>query len=180
MRSTGIAVAAAIGLAVPSAAWSADAVNLMNRQPTKQELIEALTPAPPVVKTRGIRPVDRKQDDQATGSVDLAVHFEYNSAVLTAETKDVLATLAEALQSERLSPYVFMVEGHTDASGPESYNMKLSERRAKAVVDFLVSGQGVDPRQLSAIGKGESELLDGIDPNDGQNRRVRVRNLNAG
>lgn len=180
MRNLTTAAVAAIGLLLPSAAWAADAVNFLNRQPTEQELIEALTPVTKM-KTRGIKPVGREEQaqEEAIGSVDLAVQFEHNSSVLTEETKQVLSTLAGALQSESLKTFSFMVEGHTDATGPEDYNMSLSQRRARSVVDFLVSQHGVDPGQLSPVGKGESELLNAADPNDGLNRRVRIRNLDA-
>ncbi|MGI9437263.1 MAG: OmpA family protein [Geminicoccaceae bacterium] len=183
MRNMGIAAVTAIGLALPGIAWSGDAVNLMDRQPTEQELIEALTPPQ---KTRGIKPVGREEElqlpvqEEPIASVDLAVQFELDSAVLTDATKNMLTTLAGALQSDGLSTFSFMVEGHTDATGPENYNMSLSERRAEAVVDYLVSQHGVNAAQLSAIGKGEGELLDASNPNDGQNRRVRIRNMNAG
>jgi outer membrane protein OmpA-like peptidoglycan-associated protein len=173
----------AIGLLMPGLAWSEDAVNLMDRQPTEQELIEALTPPQ---KTRGIKPVGREEEVQAPvqeepiASVDLAVQFELDSAVLTDATRSMLSTLAGALQSDGLSTFNFMVEGHTDATGPDGYNMSLSERRAKAVVDYLVTQHGVNPTQLSAVGKGERELLDASNPDNGLNRRVRIRNMNAG
>ena len=46
-----------------------------------------------------------------------------------------------------------LVEGHTDSTGAHAFNMDLSNRRAKAVVDYLV-GKGVSPSRLSAQGYG--------------------------
>ena len=65
--------------------------------------------------------------------------------------------------------------GHTDTSGPESYNMALSLRRANAVKDALVR-DGVPAQAIVAIGKGEAQPLmptgDGV--REPQNRRVEI------
>ena len=177
-RSLGIS-AVVSGLMISGAAWSQDAVNLMDREPTRQELIDALLPPE---KTRGIKPIGRELEaqEEAVQAVDLAVQFEHNSSLLTDATKKMLSILADALQSDSLSGYSFMIEGHTDASGSDEYNLFLSKRRANSVVDYLTTQHGVDPKQLSPIGKGERELLNVSDPNDGINRRVRIRNMNAG
>jgi len=65
------------------------------------------------------------------------------------------------------------VEGHTDSVGSDAYNQKLSERRAQAAVDYLVS-QGVDASRLQPTGYGESKPMASNDTADGraQNRRV--------
>ncbi len=67
------------------------------------------------------------------------------------------------------------VVGHTDASGPESYNLWLSKRRAQAVVDVLIQA-GVDPGQLEACGEGETAPLASNDTAEGRahNRRVEL------
>jgi outer membrane protein OmpA-like peptidoglycan-associated protein len=67
------------------------------------------------------------------------------------------------------------IDGHTDSVGSEEYNLALSDRRAKAVFDYLTS-RGVDPSRLKSQGFGESNP---IAPNDteagrAQNRRVEI------
>ncbi len=52
------------------------------------------------------------------------------------------------------------VEGHTDASGPEDFNMKLSQRRAEAVRDYLVD-KGIAADRLEAVGYGETKPIAG-------------------
>lgn len=103
--------------------------------------------------------------------------FEYNSAELTPTARRQLDELAFALQSDTLNQYAFRVEGYTDATGSDDYNKTLSERRAEAVVHYLVTAHGIDPRRLSAIGRGEADLFNPTDPGGAENRRVRLVNL---
>jgi len=67
------------------------------------------------------------------------------------------------------------IEGHTDSVGNEDYNQGLSQRRANAVQQFLVS-QGVAASRLTAVGKGENFPVASNDDNAGRqmNRRVEV------
>jgi outer membrane protein OmpA-like peptidoglycan-associated protein len=64
-----------------------------------------------------------------------------------------------------------LIEGHTDALGPDRYNFELSERRAIAVARYLVVHHGIAPERLQVAGKGKSEPLLS-DPYDPRNRRV--------
>lgn len=68
-----------------------------------------------------------------------------------------------------------IVEGHTDSTGAEDYNLTLSQRRADAVKNYLVS-QGVDAGRITAVGKGEGFPVASNDTPSGrqQNRRVEV------
>lgn len=106
----------------------------------------APAPAPEPVKC------EPKMD---TITVDAAKLFGYDKANLTAGGKDALD---EAAAKIKASPEIksVTVTGHTDRIGSESYNQKLSERRAKQVADYLAT-QGVDAGIISAVGKGESE-----------------------
>jgi iron complex outermembrane recepter protein len=69
-----------------------------------------------------------------------------------------------------------VIEGHTDNTGSEAYNQALSERRANAVKAWVVS-QGVNPAQITVVGKGESEPSDDNSTKEGRqnNRRVVIR-----
>jgi OOP family OmpA-OmpF porin len=66
------------------------------------------------------------------------------------------------------------IEGHADSTGPDAYNQKLSERRAKAVMAYLVNTVGIDPSRLTAVGYGESRPAYPNDTpeNQAKNRRV--------
>ena len=110
---------------------------------------------------------------KSMAAFDLVVNFDYNSDVLTRSAKQNLDEFAKALSDPRLGAAAFMVEGHTDAKGSETYNLDLSERRATAVVQYL-RGKGVDSGKLTARGLGETKPKS-ADPFDPTNRRVETR-----
>lgn len=112
-------------------------------------------------------------------SINIKVYFEFDSAILKPEAMDVLDNLGEALTSGELSGYRFELAGHTDAVGSDAYNLELSDHRAKAVLDYLVTAFGIDVRRIDAVGYGESRLLDPSDPEGDINRRVQVTRLDA-
>jgi outer membrane protein OmpA-like peptidoglycan-associated protein len=66
------------------------------------------------------------------------------------------------------------IQGHTDSKGSDSYNLALSDRRAAAVVAYLVTNLGVDPSRLTSRGYGEGMPIATNDTDAGRalNRRV--------
>lgn len=91
-------------------------------------------------------------------TIDLkGVNFDFDKATLR---PDALAILGDAAEILRRYPELRVeVAGHTDLCGPEAYNQKLSERRAKSVYDYL-AGNGIDSSRLSGpVGYGESRPL---------------------
>lgn len=107
-------------------------------------------------------------------SVDLTVPFARNSARLTPTAREQLDELGAALAGERLKPYDVGVYGHTDASGKAAYNQKLSERRAGAVVRYLVQRYSLEPQRFRHGGYGEERLLEDIAVNSPRHRRVEI------
>lgn len=106
--------------------------------------------------------------------------FEFDRAELTPQAAANLAKLAELI---RQSPAgTVEVSGHTDAKGDDAYNLKLSEQRARSVVDWMGAQVGVRQREFKVVGKGETEPIapnqtaDGADDPAGRakNRRVVV------
>jgi outer membrane protein OmpA-like peptidoglycan-associated protein len=79
---------------------------------------------------------------EAGGSKTLL--FESGSVALTAAARGTLNALVRRMRSEPALGLI--VEGHSDATGPEELNRRLSQQRAQAVADYLVSRQGI-PRQ---------------------------------
>jgi len=109
----------------------------------------------------------------AAETFDLLVTFELNSDQLSEQAKANLLEFAKALNDPRLANARFSVEGHTDATGPEIYNLDLSERRADAVVTYLRE-QGADTARfvVKAFGATHPRSNDPFDP---ANRRVETR-----
>lgn len=104
------------------------------------------------------------------------VHFEYDSAQLTAASHAILAQAAESLRGQETMRVE--VAGHTDSMGSDTYNLNLSTRRAQSVFDFLVA-QGIDRSRLVAVGYGEARPVADNATAEGRasNRRVEFRAL---
>jgi OmpA-OmpF porin, OOP family len=116
-------------------------------------------------------------EDKKTLDVAMrAVQFELGKATLKPESFSILKQIGSILK--RYPDYNIAIAGHTDNTGSSVANQELSEKRAKACHDYLIS-QGIDPSRLSHAGYGESRpVADNATPN-GQalNRRVEF-NLN--
>ena len=105
--------------------------------------------------------------------VEQAVLFQSGSAVIADQ---FVPTLELGVAVMALNPQVQMVvEGHTDSVGSDADNLALSQRRAEAVVDYLVS-RGVDIERLEAVGLGETSPVADNETADGRqiNRRIEV------
>jgi outer membrane protein OmpA-like peptidoglycan-associated protein len=101
---------------------------------------------------------------------DMLVAFEFDSDRLTKPATENLNEFAKALHDPRLQGEKFEIDGHTDATGAENYNQGLSERRANAVVAYLVS-KGLDPSRFvpKGFGKSKPRVSNPFSP---ENRRV--------
>jgi OmpA-OmpF porin, OOP family len=86
------------------------------------------------------------------------INFEYDRAVIKSDSYYILDAVVAAMNGN--SDYELIeVQGHTDERGDDAYNMDLSERRAAAVMQYLIS-HGVDPRRLTSRGYGETQPVD--------------------
>ena len=102
---------------------------------------------------------------------DLRLAFEYNSAQLTPQAREEARVFAEAMQRPELKAKRFLIEGHTDSVGGRAYNLDLSQRRAKAVADYL-SSLGVSRDRLDIRGYGFDRPVPGQTAAAASNRRV--------
>ena len=110
-------------------------------------------------------------------SIDMEVTFDFNSAVVGPQAAPTLDTLGRALTSPELKGGTYMVAGHTDAKGKAKVNLALSQRRAEAVRDYLVSKFGIEKASLVPMGFGKERLKNPKSPNAPENRRVQIVNL---
>lgn len=104
------------------------------------------------------------------------VHFQFDKATLTESDKEVLNKIATRLKAEAPTAQL-TVTGHTDSVGSDTYNQKLSDKRAHSVVEYLIQ-EGV-PRSsfVSVVGAGESQPVADNKTADGraQNRRTEIK-----
>ena len=108
----------------------------------------------------------------------VAVNFRVNSAVLSPEAKHQLDTLAEKTMNAR--GYVIEVAGHTDSTGSEAKNFRLSRERAESVIQYLAVNHKIPLRRfITPMGYGKTEAVADNTTAAGraQNRRVEVKML---
>lgn len=107
------------------------------------------------------------------------VNFDYDKATIKAEFAPILDEAAQTLKD---NPDVKVtIAGYTDSIGSEDYNLRLSERRAQAVKQYLVS-KGIVASRLTTVGRGEADPIapntkDGKDNPEGRamNRRAELK-----
>jgi outer membrane protein OmpA-like peptidoglycan-associated protein len=110
-------------------------------------------------------------------NIDLEITFDYNSANISKKSLPSVQALGRALSNPDLKGSTFIVAGHTDAAGGETYNQDLSERRADAIKRHLTDKFGIAGTDLVTVGYGETKLKDPGNPMAEANRRVQVVNM---
>ena len=95
--------------------------------------------------------------DVDIGEPYVKIYFDYDQDILR---EDALSDLLKVSRLMKDNPkYTLLVEGHADERGTREYNLALSERRAKAVEDFL-SASGVSSFNVEVVGYGEEKPVD--------------------
>src|SRR5258708_990020 len=121
---------------------------------SSEQIIQQLTPqaVTPHLRFRGLHLLTSQPAATALmPAVGLDIKFKTNSAELTEDAKVQVKQLAEAMQSEQLSKYHFLVEGHTDNFGRPDYNLNLSKRRAPSGQGYLVPPHCLPPNPFETI-----------------------------
>ena len=132
--------------------------------------VEEAPPPPPVAQAPPPPPPPAKGTKLATVG---AANFDFNKATIKPGARDELDAAVKTLRD---NPSVnVVVEGHTDSVGSDSYNQKLSERRAQAVRDYLVR-QGIDASRITVRGYGKTRPVASNATAEGraENRRAEV------
>jgi outer membrane protein OmpA-like peptidoglycan-associated protein len=112
-----------------------------------------------------------KDIDEGSAVVLENIFFEFNKTTLLPASFPELDKVVSFIIDNDIK--MIEISGHTDSEGSDSYNQKLSEGRAAAVVTYLAS-KGVNPDRLLAVGYGEGRPIDSNQTEQGQaqNRRV--------
>jgi peptidoglycan-associated lipoprotein len=103
---------------------------------------------------------------------DDAAKFPVNKYEVSKEAQDALNAFAERLKAENRNVYL-EIQGHTDSTGSEDYNMKLGSERAEAVRRYL-NKQGVALNRMSTITYGASEPVESNKTKEGRSKNRRV------
>jgi outer membrane protein OmpA-like peptidoglycan-associated protein len=110
----------------------------------------------------------QRTQDVLTATFKGDIFFDLDSSTLKPGAYSEIDRVSNVLNNYPQT--TIRVEGHTDSTGPEDYNQRLSEKRAEAVKSALIQ-RGVDPRRIQAVGYGESQP---ISSNYAMNRRVGI------
>ncbi|MEN8170640.1 MAG: OmpA family protein [Pseudomonadota bacterium] len=117
--------------------------------------------------------VERVREDLLRISVSSEASFDFDRYEVKPEFKPTLNKVADVLYNDPNQR--IRVVGHTDSKGASDYNQRLSERRAQATGDYLIS-QGVASTQVTTVGRGETEPRadNATTAGRAQNRRVEI------
>jgi OOP family OmpA-OmpF porin len=105
---------------------------------------------------------------------NVEVQFNPDSPIIRPESYRTIGRIADALYDPALSPYGFLIVGHTESTGKREYNLTLSQRRADAIRDVLVTAFKISTKRIQAVGLGEEQLLDATHPTAAVNQQVQV------
>ncbi|PCC66878.1 Outer membrane protein OmpA [Nannocystis exedens] len=101
------------------------------------------------------------------------IEFDFNKATIRPESDGLMAEIISVIKE---NPHIkkIAIEGHTSSEGSDKYNLKLSDKRAKAVMEYLVKKGGLPKEMFTAKGFGESKPLSDESTEEGKenNRRV--------
>ena len=129
------------------------------------------------VKTRSIQFGVKKQPEEPV-SIAMPINFDYDSADVRRDSESYLDEIGIMMNMEKLLDQSIVIEGHTDATGTDQYNLQLSVNRAYSVRDYLMKKHNISSDRLQIVGKGEMEILPGRNPEDPLNRRVQFYRAN--
>ena len=147
------------------------------RQALEVEAPEKPPTAPALIEEKEIKdvfgPALSALPDPASRFISFVLYFENDTTALTPESKSLLAEVLKTIKV--LEPDEVYVMGHTDLVGTETYNVRLSSRRATSVRDLFVS-RGVKPNTLfvSFYGKTRPLVPTEDEVPESRNRRVEV------
>ena len=115
------------------------------------------------------------QELEETGrAIVYGINFAFDSADIEPSSESVLLDVLAVLNND--SGLALTIEGHTDSTGDNDYNLDLSQRRAQSVVDWLIAN-GVAVGRLNALGYGEERPVADNATAEGRaaNRRVELK-----
>lgn len=178
-RSTGATLIGAGVGAVAGGLTGAAIGNYMDKQ--EQEMRQALANVEAASIQRERQVLEEAERGRVQGDLDVLTvtfksdfMFDVNSSTILPGAYDELNRVAKVLNQYPQTNIT--IAGHTDGTGSEEYNLRLSQRRAEAVKTALV-GMGVNSARMTTIGYGKSKPVapNSTEAGRQQNRRVEIR-----
>jgi OOP family OmpA-OmpF porin len=101
------------------------------------------------------------------------IQFDFNKATIKPESDSLLQEIAKVIKE---NPHIkkIAIEGHTSSEGSDRHNLKLSDQRAKAVMDWLIKNGGMTKDMFTAKGFGETKLISDESSEEGREKNRRV------
>ena len=150
---------------------------------SEADLVETFA-APPVERIERSYTLDEVRQSRSVRervrSVDIdTITFEFGSWELPEDQVGALRGVATAIRRalDKNPDEIFLIEGHTDAVGPDVDNLSLSDRRAEAIADALTDRFEIPAENLTTQGYGEQYLKVATEVEERRNRRVTVRRI---
>lgn len=145
----------------------------VNQQSELKKVPEVVPEKPAPVNQEVVESMQKEL--KAEGKIVLyGINFSFNSSEIQTASYAVMDQLAEVLKQ---NPKIkIRIEGHTDNSGSDDYNARLSSSRAEAVKKYLVEKHGIDFSRIISEGKGESRPVadNATETGKASNRRVEI------
>ncbi|HEY8379448.1 MAG TPA: OmpA family protein [Nannocystis sp.] len=146
--------------------------------PTVFEDASALTvigdPPPPPPKPKVVQEKPKRvvvEDNRIV--INEKIQFDFNKATIRPESDSLMQEIISVIKE---NPHIkkIAIEGHTSSEGSDSYNLKLSDKRAKAVMDYLVTKGGLPKEMFTAKGFGEKRPIADESTEEGKEKNRRV------
>jgi outer membrane protein OmpA-like peptidoglycan-associated protein len=131
-------------------------------------------PSPPPPVPKPVPPPPKPAPAKVIDKMTLQVFFDFDKNILTeADLKELPKAVAFV---KKYPGAKIRLDGYTDSIGTDEYNIKLSERRATAVKNYLIKEAGVSSSKITAVGHGEADPVADNKTEEGRakNRRVEI------
>ena len=130
--------------------------------PARTEKKSRFTDDEPEVVVRTFPQTTSNQPEATPQANVKAIFFDADSAVVSKQYDNTLQRIAEILEASPEANAI--IEGHTDNSGEEPYNLELSTRRAQAIKDVLAEEYNISTSRLNTVGAGSTHPSNRIRP----------------
>jgi OOP family OmpA-OmpF porin len=132
----------------------------------------APAPAPPVCPPPAPAPAPKPEPVPEKICMTLKIEFDYDKSDIKPKYHEVIGKVADFLK--KYPETTSVIEGHTDNRGSYKYNIKLSERRADSVRNYLIEKFGIEPERLSTKGYGYTKPIASNKTAEGRQKNRRV------